>query len=658
MSLLPCRLAESLSLDNFQIVSEAQLASFQDNGPIQIDWIRFESAYQGGALRTRLDFILSNATDIIPLLGLVWDDGLKIPSSCAALSPDLLRRLEETARHQVASVPQQHEMRPLSAHPRLGLDQIHSGSPLPGAWDYSSILPRIDRIRSLLTLDPDILICQDSYAGMIAISSGSRTSIHRPCLEADTYPNTGAVPALNQIPNGLGSLACMDILSSVPDPQAWLREASTRLAPSGTLHLTIPLEDAPRTELSCPPQSMWNHRRLEALASDLFSEVEVRSFDCSLLGDGIKRSLYACLAYPREHKRQRIVVQRDYAMGDVLWTTPIVHQLRLDHPGSTIAVKTRCMDVFRGNPDVDLVLGERFEPTLDDRLIDLDFAYERRRNLHPLDAYAQVAEVTPSLKDPVFHPNQRDLESVRAQLIEHLPPTGIDHLIALHMAASSPDRVWPRESWKELILSLLDTPGIGIVLVGSGKDDSLKDLGLPCSERIVDLVRQLDLSGTAACLSWCDALVCLDSGLCHLAAAVATPPIALFSMARPESRLPFKITSRGLLVTTHCRGCLDQLPAEAPPLCRYGKATCLETISSASILQALREVLQATRCGAWASRLHAGRKKQPASSAKPLLAMNKRWQDHRIFDLLRTAFQLIRNFRKRAAWASRKDLRL
>jgi len=88
---------------------------------------------------------------------------------------------------------------------------------------------------------------------------------------------------------------------------------------------------------------------------------------------------------------------------------------------------------------------------------------------------------------------------------------------------------WDPERWAHLANQLATRHGAGIVFVGAAEDETAAataatDIAAPH----VDLTGQLDVLGTAALLQLCDLVICGDSPLLHLAAAVGTPTIGLF----------------------------------------------------------------------------------------------------------------------------------
>lgn len=102
-------------------------------------------------------------------------------------------------------------------------------------------------------------------------------------------------------------------------------------------------------------------------------------------------------------------------------------------------------------------------------------------------------------------------------------------LILIHPGSRSPWRVWPPESFGEVISQLIRRRAARVAIVAGPGDQTVvaqiqrhADPGLP----VVD--QALSLPQLAALFASCDALLCHDSGPMHLAAAVGTRVIALF----------------------------------------------------------------------------------------------------------------------------------
>ena len=103
--------------------------------------------------------------------------------------------------------------------------------------------------------------------------------------------------------------------------------------------------------------------------------------------------------------------------------------------------------------------------------------------------------------------------------------------IVMHVGAGTPAKQWPVEHWRELIGRLVVRLGARIVLVGGPGDRTVARSILenrPCPD-VADWTGCLGLDELAAVLKEADLFVGADSGPAHLAAAVGTPAVVLFS---------------------------------------------------------------------------------------------------------------------------------
>lgn len=110
-----------------------------------------------------------------------------------------------------------------------------------------------------------------------------------------------------------------------------------------------------------------------------------------------------------------------------------------------------------------------------------------------------------------------------------LDPT---RLVCLQMASSQLQywKRWPAAHWRTLI-GLLAARGLDLALIGAPDERTLveqiaRNCGTPTPP--ANLCGEIDLGATAALLHRARAIVCNDSGLMHVAAAVGTPVVGLF----------------------------------------------------------------------------------------------------------------------------------
>jgi lipopolysaccharide heptosyltransferase II len=133
---------------------------------------------------------------------------------------------------------------------------------------------------------------------------------------------------------------------------------------------------------------------------------------------------------------------------------------------------------------------------------------------------------------PVFRPPEQARRRVTRWLAE-ISMGRLPHgpRIAMHVGAGTPAKSWPAEHWRALIGRLVERLQAEVVLVGSSSDRTIAQaiLGPRPRPSVTDWSGRLGLVELAAALEQADLFVGADSGPAHLAAAVGTPAVVLFS---------------------------------------------------------------------------------------------------------------------------------
>ncbi len=166
-------------------------------------------------------------------------------------------------------------------------------------------------------------------------------------------------------------------------------------------------------------------------------------------------------------------------------------------------------------------------------------------------------------------------------------------LVAMHVGAGSRAKQWPVEHWRELLGRLIVSCGSQVVLIGGGKDRAVaqKILGEHPWPGVVDWTGRLSLPESAALLERADVLVGADSGPAHLAAAVDTPVVVLFS----GTNNPQQWQPSGRQVTVVRR------PVECSPChrqqCPLQDHPCMRELQAARVASAVLELLRASSHG-------------------------------------------------------------
>jgi heptosyltransferase II len=128
--------------------------------------------------------------------------------------------------------------------------------------------------------------------------------------------------------------------------------------------------------------------------------------------------------------------------------------------------------------------------------------------------------------------------------------------ILIHAAAAHPDKVYPLESWKQVMQQLYKKTGGTFFFTGDEQDIEtykyLLDSEVPC----VNLAGKVSIRQSMALYSYMDLAVCVDSGPAHLAAAVGVPTVTLFGPTDPVRWRPWGPKSVAIFdKSLPCRPC-------------------------------------------------------------------------------------------------------
>jgi heptosyltransferase-1 len=100
------------------------------------------------------------------------------------------------------------------------------------------------------------------------------------------------------------------------------------------------------------------------------------------------------------------------------------------------------------------------------------------------------------------------------------------YVVALH-ATSRADKLWPEAHWRTVIAAFARS-GLAVVLPWGDENERLRSERLAAGEAAASVPPRQPLPALATLLSRAELAVGVDTGLVHLAAALATPTIALF----------------------------------------------------------------------------------------------------------------------------------
>jgi heptosyltransferase I len=290
----------------------------------------------------------------------------------------------------------------------------------------------------------------------------------------------------------------------------------------------------------------------------------------------------------------RILVVRLGAMGDIVHSLPAVASLKHSHPGShlTWAVEPQWEPLLEGNAFIDRIVPVRrqslrslFETWRDLRTAGYDFAVDfqglmksalvasaarpdRIFGFHQSQLREPAAAVFYSHKtlSRARHVVDRNLDLAAAAGAVHvlhafpLPPGRPEGDLPGDFVLASPlagwrSKQWPIEHYHALAARLLGELGIPLIL--NGPTDSA-------------FQHQSSLAGLIYATRRAAAVVGVDSGPLHLAAALGKPGVAIFGPTDPGRNGPYgdslKVLRSPAASTTYKRGaCIDEAMKQISP---------------------------------------------------------------------------------------------
>lgn len=180
---------------------------------------------------------------------------------------------------------------------------------------------------------------------------------------------------------------------------------------------------------------------------------------------------------------------------------------------------------------------------------------------------------------PVF--KRREIENARA-ILRRAGWNG-ERLLGLHLMTFTSIRTWPVEKNLELVEKLSNRDGWKILILES---HAVREQFRKFDHVIVpDRTGLIDLLGL---LTFCDCLVCPDSGVMHLAGFLDIPSVALFGPIPPEFRIKYYPKTVGLSLNLDCQPCFDwQLHACYK---RPNYRQCLKDITAEMVIKKLEEI--------------------------------------------------------------------
>lgn len=267
-------------------------------------------------------------------------------------------------------------------------------------------------------------------------------------------------------------------------------------------------------------------------------------------------------------KPRTLLVELNWRLGDEIMALPVFEALQARYPNAIVDLLTNYPELFEQHPAIHSVNPNA--PNPDGYLLLRGASRLENR----LEAYCARAGVPVPAARPKLHWN--DWSAPQLALL----PQGNGPLIALAPGASWPSKRWPVARWRDLAAQL-EGEGYRVVVMGQQGE------GLGCG---LDLCGATTVREAACVLHTADLAVCCDSGLMHLALAAGTPVVALFGPTDPDFLIRNEPRLAALRSTQSCSGFWNHATTVGEPgVCPEGHECCLESISVAQVMTAVRE---------------------------------------------------------------------
>ena len=183
-------------------------------------------------------------------------------------------------------------------------------------------------------------------------------------------------------------------------------------------------------------------------------------------------------------------------------------------------------------------------------------AHEIHRHLS-LAKFLGAAPAGAELEFPILNQDEAEADLLMQRY-------GIGEFICVHAGARANARRWPVQNFAA-VADRLSAYGFHIVLTGSDEEREWnRDVANKMEYWPIDLTGLTTLGGLAALLRRCRLLVCNDTGVSHLAAALQVPSVVVFSNSEAQRWAPLDDRlHRACVPTGSQRVSIDAVMAEA-----------------------------------------------------------------------------------------------
>jgi heptosyltransferase-2 len=196
-----------------------------------------------------------------------------------------------------------------------------------------------------------------------------------------------------------------------------------------------------------------------------------------------------------------------------------------------------------------------------------------------VERFAQLAQAPGSpLRRPVPSPRLTSTSEQQARTLAALGLAAPARLAVLCPGAEfGPAKRWPAEYFRALAAQLA-ARGFTVWLVGSAKDRPIAD-AIADGDSVLNLCGRTEVEQAIDVIAMAALVVCNDSGLMHVAAALDRPLVAIFGSSSPEFTPPLSGRARVVRHALACSPCFQRQ-------CPLEHLQCLRGIAASEVLAA------------------------------------------------------------------------
>jgi lipopolysaccharide heptosyltransferase I len=210
--------------------------------------------------------------------------------------------------------------------------------------------------------------------------------------------------------------------------------------------------------------------------------------------------------------------------------------------------------------------------------------------MHAVDRYLRVAEFL-GCPHASADFGLRVSPEARAHIGNMLAEQGVfaaDRLIAVAPAARWETKQWPAESFVEAINALQAEDGVRCVLAGSPEEGPrVRQIASSCRVAPIDLCGRTPLPELVALVERASAVLCHDSAVAHLAAALDRPLVCLTGPTNARRTGPYGRLPDVIRLSLECSPCYFRRLSQCPHHHR-----CMRDLPVVEVLAGVRRALE------------------------------------------------------------------